>query len=65
MLTIVKMAHWLVWVKWLIWLIGPGYSDKLLVFGIFWPEAKKAVPGRKASKHTPGVNSGSKKTLPL
>jgi len=26
---------------------------------------EKVAPGRKASKHTPGVNSGSKKTLPL
>jgi hypothetical protein len=41
------------------------YPDKLLVFGYFKPRAKKAAPGRKASKHTPGVNSGSKKTLPL
>jgi hypothetical protein len=44
------------------------HSDSLrtiLVFGIFLPEAKKAAPGRKESKHTLGVNSGSKKTLPL
>jgi len=41
MLMIGKMVHRLVWAKWLIWLIGPGYSDKLLVFGIFSPEAKK------------------------
>jgi len=41
------------------------YPDRLLVFGCFLPEAKKVTPGRKASKHTLGVNSGSKKTLPL
>ncbi len=49
------------------------------IFGFFLPEAKKVAPGprqkskwaniggklKKASKHTPGVNSGSKKTLPL
>jgi len=40
-----------------------NYPDRLLVFGFLLPEAKKA-PGRKASKHTPGLNSGSKKNTP-
>jgi hypothetical protein len=45
----VVVAHWLIWIKWIIWLIGPGYSDKLLVFGSFLPEAKKAAPLCSAS----------------
>jgi hypothetical protein len=39
-------------------------SDLLLAID-FLMKAKKAAPGRKSSKHTPVVNSGSKKTLPL
>ena len=35
------------------------YPDRLLVFGFFLPEAKKAAPGRKASKHTLGVKKHS------
>jgi len=39
-----------------------GLVDRLsFIFGRFFAEAKKAAPGRKASKHTAGVNSGSKK----
>ncbi len=41
------------------WVIRVSYVYHVLY------EAKKVAPGRKASKHTPRVNSGSTKTLPL
>jgi hypothetical protein len=42
-----------------------GYAqDRFRVWHLF-AGGEKVAPGRKASKHTQGVNSGSKKTLPL
>jgi len=59
------------------YLATTGHEEILLIYSarrrrifdfdiwLLFAGGQKVAPGRKASKHTPGVNSGSKKTLPL